>query len=105
MGRKGISLSMTYVVLGLIMLTTAATVILYLTGNIESVKGITEGQISESRRQLIANQCLAQKTQICSDPSVTGTAWASEASYKGKPCAEWASQNNVFGPEGTIPRC
>ncbi len=104
MSRRGISLSMSYVVIGLILVTVAVFVIASVRGGIDLLEGVTEGQISESEKDLIRNQCLAGKSTECEKDDVTGTQWAENVHYDGQPCSEWHSQNNIF-EGGGIPAC
>ncbi|MFB6294903.1 MAG: hypothetical protein ABEI97_04035, partial [Candidatus Nanohaloarchaea archaeon] len=81
MRRRGISLSMSYVVIGLILITVAVFVIASIRGGIDLLEGVTEGQISESKKDLIRNQCLAGKQTECEKGGVTGTQWAENVYY------------------------
>lgn len=107
MPRHGISLPMNYVVIGLIVLVTAATVLLYFTGTIGTVSGIFESDLNSSAKGVARNQCLSQKPRICSQGDVTGTDWADQATYKGKACSTWQEQQHIFGAGGEedIPTC
>lgn len=89
----------------MILLATAMTVILYMSGNIDILEGITRTQISESQKQLVKNQCLAGKPEACEGS--TGKAWATKVTYDGKTCMKWAEEQNVFGPggKGAVPEC
>ncbi|MFB6199330.1 MAG: hypothetical protein ABEJ83_00500 [Candidatus Nanohaloarchaea archaeon] len=98
MGRKGISLSLTYVVLGLILIATALTVIMYFTGNMDTVSRIVQGNLGESRKDIAQQQCLMDKKQICQGRS-QNYEWWKDVSYNGRPCGEY------WNNQADIPRC
>lgn len=106
MRRTGISLPMNYVVIGLIVLVTASAILLYFTGNMQTVSRIFEGQFGQSEAELARNSCLNAKTRLCAGDA-TGTGWADQASYQNMTCADWARTDNIFGSggESDIPSC
>ncbi|MFB6265624.1 MAG: hypothetical protein ABEI07_00900 [Candidatus Nanohaloarchaea archaeon] len=100
MGRKGISLSLSYVVLGLILIATALTVIMYFTGNMDLISQITQGNLGESKKDIAQQQCLLDKPQACQEYSSGSTDWANDVQYNGKDCSYWW---NNYGE--SVPRC
>lgn len=85
-------------------MTTAFTVIVYFSGNIDTISGITETEISEQELQLAENHCDRERAQMCSgdeyDEGATG--WAADASYDGRTCNDWAGRG-AWG--GEVPGC
>lgn len=99
MRRTGLSLSLSYVVMGLILLTVAATVILFATGNIQDVGGIVDSQLGQSETSLAENSCLRQKSQVCDDQgsSCGASCWLSRAEYDGETCDTYLDASEVTG--------
>lgn len=96
MARKGISLSMTYVVLGIILLSTAVTVLMYFSGNIEDLDNLISGERDASQDQLAQENCLVQKQQMCQQEGYSEDNWAEDATYNGESCSEYWDE---------VPRC
>lgn len=103
MVRKGISLSLTYVVVGLILLSTAVSVLIYFQGGIDKVQRVVGGETVESGDELARNNCEVEMRSLCRQDDIDGTQWAEEgkgggtAFYNEEPCsAYW---------EGNPPEC
>lgn len=109
MNRTGISITMSYVVIGLIMLATAATVILYFTGNMDVLREITGSEFDQNKKSLARSHCLTEKERLCNsrDYSDDLDGWAEDATYDGKSCRQLAQDQNLFGAGGAsdIPEC
>lgn len=96
MPRRGISLSMTYVVVGLILLATAVSVIFFFSGGISDVGNVLSGQRGESAEQIARENCLTQKQQLCQQ-DLDGR-WYEVATYEGTTC-------EAYWPDTTPPGC
>lgn len=104
MTEKGLSITMNYVVIALIVLIAAVTIVFNFSATMETIQNILGTQSSENEMQLAENHCLTEKQQICNqqDLSTGSTAWADQARYGDYTCAEWVSQG-AFG--GETPEC
>lgn len=95
--RKGVSLTMTYVVIALILISTASMLILYFSGSMEEFQGIISAESGESQQQLARENCLTEKRQLCSqdkfrNPASGDPRWYDVAEYDGKKCkAYWTN--------------
>lgn len=95
MSGKGLSMSMSYVVIGVILLVTAATITLYFTGNMDVIDKITQDNIGEAERDLAQEHCLLEKSEACQE----GDKWWENVEYNGKECGTfWKELED-------IPRC
>ncbi|MDY6766392.1 MAG: hypothetical protein SVW77_03415 [Candidatus Nanohaloarchaea archaeon] len=105
MRRPGLSLSLNYVVLGLIALAVAALVLLYVSGNLGTFQGIVGDQMTDSEKSLAESACRRKMADGCAVAG--GTDWAKNVQYKGTTCFKLAKKQNIFGPGGkdAIPSC
>lgn len=79
---------MSYVVIGLILLTTAVAIVAYFTGAMGNVSGVVGSNIEQSNQTIVRNSCLRQKPNLCAQSGISGKTWAENAYYQGKKCSK-----------------
>lgn len=94
--RAGMSLSMNYVILIVIGVAVAGLVVMGFTTHFGTFEEIVGGGIDESDRSLARESCIRQHGQLCSLDDVSGTDWATQATYKGRTCEEWINSYDVL---------
>lgn len=104
MDAKGLSITMNYVVVALIVLIAAVTIVFNFNATMNTIQDILGTQTDANQLDLAENHCLTEKRNLCQLQGLpTGsTDWAEDARYGDQTCAEWASQG-AFG--GEIPGC
>lgn len=103
MARKGISLSMSYVVIGLILLTTAFAIVTFFVGGIDQVSRIVGVNLGQSERDVVRQYCMNRKPVACQGYSSGEDGWANDVIYNGTSCYQWQQDQQIFGDE--IPTC
>lgn len=104
MDAKGLSITMNYVVVALIVLIAAVTILFNFSSTVSTIQDILGTEADKSKMQLAENHCLTEKEDICSQQGLDSgsTAWADDVTYDDTSCSEWVSQG-AFG--GDTPGC
>lgn len=106
---KGISLSLTILVVAIVLLSTAAAM-MFLGGNVTSRIGQIVGEGQRDQGQLARQNCEQQRDVICAQQDLEEWApndldqWAEEATYDGRTCRQWQEDEQIYGPDG-VPEC
>lgn len=104
MDAKGLSITMNYVVVALIVLIAAVTIVFNFNATVSTIQDILGTQTDANKVQLAENHCLTEKADVCSQQGLSqgSTDWADDVHYGEQSCAEWISQG-AFG--GETPEC
>lgn len=104
MDMKGLSITMNYVVVALIVLIAAVTIVFNFSATMDTIQGILGTQSDANEMNLAENHCLNEKESICQLQGLDSgsTDWADDARYGDQKCAEWIRQG-AFG--GETPGC
>lgn len=110
-GSKGLSFTLTIVVVAVVLLVAAFTVMGIGGGFISDFGGILSSG-SPSDQDFLRQQCLDEKTRLCSDSDFVQQLddereWARNARAEGETCWTLAEDEQIFGPDGAedIPPC
>lgn len=112
MMRKGMSFTLTLLIVALVLLAVGITIITLGQNSISSVGDIFRGNTEDSEGDIARQNCNQERQRICRQRTTElwlhgGLTWATQASHNGRSCYEWADQEQIFGLGGTdrIPSC
>lgn len=110
MTRKGISFTLTLLVVGLVLLATAMALIVLGTDVTQRIGDIV-GQGSSDQSDLAKNHCDRQRDTICADADLEQweedeilDRWADQATYEDRTCRQWQIDELIYGTTG-VPPC
>lgn len=110
--RKGISFTVTLIVVALVLLATGITVITLGQNSISGFADIFTSNTDDSESDIARQQCNREKSRICSSQpgkhwALSDGSWARDAAHNGRSCRDWAEEEQIYGLRGisSIPTC
>lgn len=108
--RKGISMTLTILVVALVLLATTIALMTLgtnVTQRISQIVGQGQGDEAELARQ----HCERRRDVICAQADLEEweetnrlDQWAEQANYEGRTCKKWQEDEQIYGSSG-IPEC
>ena len=95
--RRGVALTLNYVVIAVILLSLVLLVLSVTTGAFDPFERFTEDSMAESELQAACEQCKIKQRNYCADKSDT-TNWGTNVQYQGEDCATLMGQCGYSSP-------
>lgn len=112
MMRKGMSFTLTLLIVAMVLLAVGITIITLGQNSIGSVGDIFRGSTGDSEVDIARQNCNQERQRICRQRTLElwinqEATWAEQAVHEGKSCSDWAEQDLIYGGGGTdaIPDC